>query len=770
MSSSHEPLSLGAVGRLISRRLSGSQTQGDPEHRFVVVGDEAATKAKLQQEPWRPGPPHTGPGHPTNEVITSVYTTYDFLPRNLLKQFRRPANVYFLFISILQCIKAVSITNGIPTTALPLAFVLFVTAVKDAIEDFNRHRADRVENNRHTHVLTRQKQWDLHHAHPVLWHNVKVGDIVVMQNRELIPADVVLLASSEPSGLAFVSTANLDGETNLKAREVHKDLRKLALPAVLDGAELMCDLPNNNLEHYEGLYTLGGSGGKIPLTARNILLRGSMLRNTKWAVGVVVYTGKETKIQMNAAEAPQKIGSVRRFIDKETIMVFCLQLFCCLVGGVLGAVYVARGQDLTYLWGSAAPPNPGFFGFLMFWTFIILFTNFLPISLLVTLDMVKFFQGAMMAWDLEMYYETKDADGEKVEIPCIVRSSDLNEELGVIEHVFSDKTGTLTCNVMEFSKCSIGGVSYGLGLTQIGRAYRERNGIAIVEPPPPDPSIPPTPFVNIIDPALVAVMKDESHPNYGKFRDFFLALALNHDVMPEGPEEKLVYSGSSPDETALVYAAKHHGFFFTAREPGKVTVKIKGKAVDFNVLHVLEFTSDRKKSSVVLRREDGSIVLFCKGADNIIKSRLSSTLNSADDMASVDADVMQYVNDGLRTLLLAKAELTEKQYTAWATRYHAAETSIKDRDAKRYALMEELEQELQVMGITAIEDKLQDGKPPPPPPHPTSPFSFSLYPPTTLPQSTSFQPLPSHPSTHPPTQNKTNRGAGLHLRAPAGLD
>jgi len=108
-----------------------------------------------------------------------------------------------------------------------------------------------------------------------------------------------------------------------------------------------------------------------------------------------------------------------------------------------------------------------------------------------------------------MYHETHDSDGNLVEIPCIVRSSDLNEELGVIEHVFSDKTGTLTCNIMEFSKCSIGGMSYGLGLTQIGRAFRERNGMEIIEPPPRDPEEPVTPFVNIIDPALVAVMKDE---------------------------------------------------------------------------------------------------------------------------------------------------------------------------------------------------------------------------------------------------------------------
>jgi len=382
--SSTELLSLASMGRALSRGLSGRTlpADADPLHRHVVVGDEEVTKTKLQNEPYRPGPPHTGPGVQTNEVITSVYTLYSFLPQNLWRQMCRAANIYFLCISILQCIKAVSITSGVPTTALPLAFVLFVTAVKDAIEDFNRHRADATENNRLGHVLTKEKHFDLHHAHPTKWRDIKVGDVVVIKNRELIPADIVLLASSEPSGLAFVMTANLDGETNLKAKEIHKDLRKLPLPTKLAGAEVVCDLPNNNLEHFEGLYTLGVEAGerKVPLTQRNILLRGCMLRNTTWAVGVVVYTGKETKIQMNAAEAAQKIGSVRRFVDRETVMVFGLQVVCCFIAAVVGGIYVGRGGQMPYLWVGARLPDPRLSGFLQFWTYTVLFSNMLPIS------------------------------------------------------------------------------------------------------------------------------------------------------------------------------------------------------------------------------------------------------------------------------------------------------------------------------------------------------------------------------------------------------
>lgn len=93
---------------------------------------------------------------------------------------------------------------------------------------------------------------------------------------------------------------------------------------------------------------------------------------------------------------------------------------------------------MWYIWAGtySTPPNFAYSGFLQFWSYIIIFTNFIPISLLVTLDMVKFFQGIMMMFDLNMYYETKDNDGNTVEIPMQVRSSDLNEELGVIEHVF----------------------------------------------------------------------------------------------------------------------------------------------------------------------------------------------------------------------------------------------------------------------------------------------------------------------------------------------
>ena len=238
----------------------------------------------------------------------------------------------------------------------------------------NRHRCDSVENNRTGHNVTHQLSLDVHKPDPIKWCDMKVGNLIVVRNRELIPADMILLATSESNGLGFVMTANLDGETNFKAKEVKKEFLELTHSSQIRGAKVLCELPNNNLEHFEGTYVLA-DGQKISLTARNILLRGCMLRNTDWILGALVYTSKETKIQMNAAEAPAKIGSMRRFVDRMTFFVFCLQVFCCMVGGIISSIYMAtsKGKSMWYVWRGteSTPPKPGFSGFLQFWTYII---------------------------------------------------------------------------------------------------------------------------------------------------------------------------------------------------------------------------------------------------------------------------------------------------------------------------------------------------------------------------------------------------------------
>lgn len=187
---------------------------------------------------------------------------------------------------------------------------------------------------------------------------------------------------------------------------------------------------------------------QISLTARNVLLRGCILRNTDWIIGAVIYTGRETKIQMNSADTPFKIGSLRAFTDRMSFLVFLLQVTCCMIGGIVGSIYVASptGRNMWYLWRGtdAVLPDPGYSGFLQFWTYIIIFTNFIPISLLVTLDMVKFFQANMMMLDLKMYHETKDNDGSIVEIPMQVRHPATHSLTHCLPAITSTKTSHVT--------------------------------------------------------------------------------------------------------------------------------------------------------------------------------------------------------------------------------------------------------------------------------------------------------------------------------------
>lgn len=302
-----------------------------------------------------------------------------------------------------------------------------------------------------------------------------------------------------------------------------------------------------------------------------------------------------------------------------------------------------------------------------------------------------------------------DVTGEEFNIPMLTKSFDIVEELGYVETVFSDKTGTLTCNRMDFRKCSIGGVSYGLGTTEIGAAYRTRLGLPPVPTPVADPSEPNTPHVGFIDPLMrPALNGDHGAETQKRCEEFYISLALNHDVIPEKHGGAIVFSASNPDDEAFVYAARHFGFDFTAREPKALTCQTPSGAVRVEILQTLSFSSERKRSSIIVRYPDGRIVLYSKGADNVIKKRLGAG-TGADLLAKTEAHLDEFVNDGLRTLLVAKVEITGERYASWAKRYKEAEASLEDREEKMDAMLEEVESDMILLGSTAIEDKLQDG-------------------------------------------------------------
>ncbi|CBZ55965.1 hypothetical protein NCLIV_063910 [Neospora caninum Liverpool] len=1187
----------------------------------------------------------------TNAVVTSKYTAWNFVVKNLWEQFHKVSNMYFAVICCLQMIPQISTTNGVPTLALPLSIVLVVNAAKDAFEDWQRHRSDRIENGQVTHCIakpsdrseaakrlrdatqvaqeTREKnqspemppaevvdaesssatQLGLTPAQcralgicPKLWKDVQVGDIVLCLKNECFPADMVLLATSDTRGGAFVETASLDGETNLKLKQTHRTTFEWlgsCLPLsvcylLTRRGRLRCQVPNRDLNAYEGVLELdaamcdlgettgdtlaphdrglefaGRVNGHMIVTwpqadaafsIQQLLLRGCKLRNTEWVLGLVVYTGVETKIQMNSSSPPRKSSRVERLTNKLTLSIWLIQTLLCL-GVSIGhtvLMFDSTAKARTYLGAAEGSESPVVFCILNFFTWMVLTCNLVPISLVLQMGMVKALQSLFIAQDDSMLFypvpkmkgcvmcrqetaqtgdgraagaatrpktpttqdarlaektpgqirdvnpgESRDVNpgkirdvnpgkirnvnpgkirdvnpgkirnvnsgkirdvnpgkirdvnpgkirnvnpgkirnvnpgkirdvnpgkirdvnpgkireanpgkiqevdpgeileanpgetaetsgrddvrgrktflivllastarapswghsqkllqqarlpaptafrvprggrglsaphelrlctdkggrapsrdspaargvaavlphppgddtpsersgwgcvGDKSEteaiagpaqvsgvftplhsltrslastlwrrdsgsgasLPCrrsarrarLVearlprgsatsqseacgawslgaagacrqfrtacavgrevsdsrtsvrssyssvpqqeptyasrdsgassrqpmnflasgvpeppcrsasdgacavqdaslgfearqertkpeqgawpRTSDLNEELGQVAYIFSDKTGTMTSNVMEFRKCCVRGLSYGQGLTEIRRQALRRLGLPIPQDPLPSPDEPTTPQVQMVDSALRRQLQDANHPMHTYLVDFFLHLAVNHAVVLETDQRGVKrYSASSPDEGALVYGARHFGIEFLGQTPNGLEVAVLGRTVRVRVLAAVEFSSKRKRSSMLCevyypasagenetegksakRKTKKRIVLFTKGADTVIVPLLKRREEAETQMLKT---MEEYAADCLRTLCIAKREVKNEEFVTWFAAYQAAERATVGRQEQIEAVAERLEVQLELQGITGVEDKLQAG-------------------------------------------------------------
>ncbi|KAM5180148.1 phospholipid-transporting ATPase IB isoform 1-T1 [Mantella aurantiaca] len=617
-----------------------------------------------------------------NRVSTAKYSVVTFLPRFLYEQIRKAANAFFLFIALLQQIPDVSPT-GRYTTLVPLIFILTVAGIKEIIEDYKRHKADNTVNKKKTIVL-RSGTWQ-----NLIWKEVAVGDIVKVTNGQHMPADMIILSSSEPQAMCYIETSNLDGETNLKIRQGLP--ATLALQSLEDLVKITgrieCEGPNRHLYDFTGNLRLEGSS-PVAVGPEQILLRGAQIRNTQWVAGIVVYTGHDTKLMQNSTKAPLKRSNVEKVTNIQILVLFCILLVMALVSSVGALLWNRKYGETNWYLGSSEAISTNF-GYNLL-TFIILYNNLIPISLLVTLEVVKFTQALFINWDRDMYYADTDT-------PAMARTSNLNEELGQVKYLFSDKTGTLTCNVMHFKKCSIGGITYG----HFPEFERERSSEDFSQLPSTSESC------DFDDPKLFQNIEGES-PTALVIKEFLTLLAVCHTVVPEKEEDKIIYQASSPDEGALVKGARKLGYTFTGRTPHSVIIDAMGTEQSFELLNVLEFSSNRKRMSVIVRTPSGNLRLYCKGADNVIFERLS---RESQYMEQTLNHLEQFASEGLRTLCIAYTDLDESEYKEWLKFHSEASVVLKDRAQKVEECYELIEKNLMLLGATAIEDQLQGGVP-----------------------------------------------------------
>ncbi|XP_052796931.1 phospholipid-transporting ATPase ID-like isoform X1 [Mya arenaria] len=638
-----------------------------------------------------------------NYICTSKYSIITFLPKNLFEQLQRIANAYFLGLLILQLIPQIS---SLPfyTTVVPLGFVLAVTGIKDAVDDFRRHRSDDQVNNRKTLLLRDGKLVEEQ------WQKVVVGDIIKMENNQFVAADLFLLSTSEPNSLCYIETAELDGETNLKVRqaipetaEMSDDNEKLHQ----FDAEIVCEAPNNRLPKFEGKMTWCGESHS--LDNDKILLRGCVLRNTQWCYGLVIFSGHETKLMMNCGKSVFKRTNIDRLMNTLIIGIFMYLLSMCLICTVASGIFESainhNFQDYlpweSFVPGTSQGTKEGsveegatVISLLVFFSYIIILNTVVPISLYVSVEIIRMGNSLLINWDGKMYYAPKDD-------PAKARSTALNEELGQIEYVFSDKTGTLTQNIMEFKKASINGKAFGDYLD------KEGNPMDITDATPTvDLSWNPIAEENFefYDERVVQEIRGGNK----HMHEFFKLLSLCHTVMPDNTDGKLVYQAQSPDEGALVSAARNFGFAFKSRTSNSITIEVQGTEETYDLLAILDFDNVRKRMSVIVRRE-GKVKLWCKGADSVIYERLDPACHNLQELTTHHLN--EFATVGLRTLCLAVKDIPDSEYAAWSKKYKEASLAMENRDDKVDAVYEEIEQNMRLLGATAIEDKLQDGVP-----------------------------------------------------------
>ncbi|KAF9524020.1 calcium transporting ATPase [Crepidotus variabilis] len=633
----------------------------------------------------------------SNFVSTSKYNLASFLPKFLFEQFSKYANLFFLFTACIQQIPGVSPTNKY-TTIAPLAVVLLASAFKEVQEDLKRHQSDSDLNSRFAKVLNPQGSFT-----DKKWKDIEVGDVVRIESNDFIPADVILLSSSEPEGLCYIETSNLDGETNLKIKQASTHTSPLTNPSAVQSlnGSLRSEHPNNSLYTYEGTLDLKSSTGipkQVPLGPDQMLLRGAQLRNTPWVYGLAVFTGHETKLMRNATAAPIKRTAVERQVNVQIVFLFIL-LLALSIGSTIGSSirtwFFSSQQWYLVETASLTDRAKQFIEDIL--TFIILYNNLIPISLIVTMEVVKFQQAQLINSDLDMYYA-------KTDTAALCRTSSLVEELGQIEYVFSDKTGTLTCNEMEFQCCSIAGTAFAEEVDESKRegedgkpgwkTFKELRSILEGDINPFEPS----------SSSQAAVGEREREV----MKEFLTLLAVCHTVIPEVKDGKMVYQASSPDEAALVAGAEVLGFQFHTRKPKSVFVNIHGQSQEFQILNVCEFNSTRKRMSTLVRGPDGKIKIYTKGADTVILERLSKNQPYTE---TTMAHLEDYATEGLRTLCIAYRDIPEQEYQQWVEIYNQAASTINGRGDALDQAAELIEKDLFLLGATAIEDKLQDGVP-----------------------------------------------------------
>ncbi|KAL7674137.1 hypothetical protein ACOME3_000417 [Neoechinorhynchus agilis] len=680
----------------VKSRTQNQQTEVD---RLIQVGLSNKSKNGKSRQNRR---------YASNAIQNRKYNAFTFLPLVLFQQFRMFLNFYFLAMALSQFIPGIRV-GYLYTYWGPLVFVLLVTLIREAYDDVKRARRDRNVN------MEMYKCWrrDVHEEKWVVGDvpaaSIQVGDIIVIEPDQRVPADLVLLYSQVSPGTCFIRTDQLDGETDWKLRMACGFSQRVVSACTTENKEnpieqqpVLSDLPeclrnatvraqapnqsivaNKSLDQFEGIF-ICGDDVEEPLSVENMLWSGTVLATRHPVLACTIYTGRDTRMAMNTTKTRAKIGLLDLEINRLTKLLFAFVLILAMVMIILKGFH---GPWYRYLF-----------------RFVLLFSYIIPISLRVNMDLGKMVYGYFMSTDL------KHCPG------TVVRSSTIPEELGRISYLLSDKTGTLTRNEMVFKRVHLGTIAFGTDNLQELRLMLSQSSEA--------GSAAAAKFSADTDGYLVgrqtSISTGASVSKYssfaavrrttaGRVREVVQAIAVCHNVMldtSDDTEGQRQYQASSPDEVCLVQFCESIGLRLWKRDAHSIVLKQDdGGFWHFTVLHIFPFTSELKRMGLIVRDEQTQeIIFYIKGADSAIAPMVLSSKNS--DWLTEETSNM--AREGLRILVYGYRVLTPEQYALFDHQYTQAQLSVGDRTQRcREAIEYHLESELELLCVTGVEDSLQ---------------------------------------------------------------
>lgn len=612
---------------------------------------------------------------PNNEITSAKYSNINFLYRCFLSQIKRLPNIYFIAMILLETIPGISPFNPIPDF-ITLLFVLCLSVIREAFEDIQRFKAD-LRINSNTTVRYHNGEWQR-----TDWKRILVGDILRLKEGELVPADCVCLASSNDDKSFHLQTLNLDGRTTFKKR------RSLDKSNDLIGNGEVCRVfgeaefnqKNSDFNTFDGFIVLSDEV-EMEVTEENFLPRGSVLKNCEWVIVLVGFTGRDCKIFHNHSLLKTKVSKVERNIDVGLAIIWGIQILLGVVIAVLAGIWY-RDVGRSYVPFGGSDMNFIVAGLAGMLTFLISANQMVPLVLYFNLEIARLSLSNFIDKD-ELIYNSQTSIYAKAFNSTIV------EELGQVQYIVADKTGTLTSGVFEFKMCMIGRELYGdsaalsdnrssvripplfvdKGAGVEFTFYDERLGFLNEGYMSENPEV----GFKLYDRSTGKLIHDFKK-QMDLVKEFFLAMIVcnNCEVKKDQDTQELRYRSIYPDEVAQVDAAAHLGFTLVEAGTFFKRVNILGKNMDLEVLKNIRYNSARRRSTMVVRM-NGVIKLFCKGVPEVIFDLLTNADN-IHGYELINSDLVKVANTkGLRTMSFGMRIVSENEYVEFERRVERAQ-------------------------------------------------------------------------------------------------